>query len=149
MLHILLVLHLLFFMFSFAFTAGLGILQARVARSGDARKIHDVFSATMPLTTVGGVGWIITALVGIGLAQSAGMPLSQPWLIYSYAAFAVLILVGFLVHKPWHAKVVAASANGPTQELDALLKSQVSPVASAVSAISIIALVYLMTARMG
>jgi uncharacterized membrane protein len=149
MLHILLVLHLLLFMFSFAFTAGFGVLLARVSRSGDAKKIHAVFSAARPLNLAGGVGWILTALTGIALAIREGMPLSEPWLIYSYAAFAVLILNGFLVHRPQHDKVIAASANGPSPELDTLLKSPANGLAGLVSGISVIALVYLMTSRMG
>jgi uncharacterized membrane protein len=149
MLHILLVLHLLLFIFSFAFTAGLGILLARVSRSGDANKIHAVFSAAHPLTLAGGIGWILTALAGIALAMGVGIPLNEPWLVYSYVAFAVLILTGFLVHRPRHEKVIAASANGPSPELDALLKSPVTALAGIVSAICVIALVFLMTSRMG
>ena len=38
--------------------------------------------------------------------------MTAPWLIYSYIAFAVLILTGFLLHNSWQAKVVAASAAG-------------------------------------
>lgn len=149
MLHVLLVLHLLLFIFSFAFTAGFGILMARVSRSGDAQKIYAVFSATHPLMLAGGIGWILTALAGIALAISDGFALSEPWLVYSYVAFAVLILTGFLVHRPQHDKVIAASAHGPSPELDALLKSPVSALAGMVSAICVIALVYLMTSRMG
>lgn len=149
MLRILLILHLLLFAFAFAFTAGMAILQARVTRSGDARKIHDVFSAARPLSITGGLLWIVTALSGTFLAMVAGMSLAQHWLVHSYIALAVLIAVGFGVHSPWQAKVIAASAQGTTPELEALLKSPISPLASAVSAISIIALVYLMTERMG
>jgi uncharacterized membrane protein len=148
MLHILLAAHLLLFVFSFAFTAGLGILQSRVARSGDARKIHTVFSACQPLSLAGGIGWLLTALVGAGLAQMAGYSLTDPWLLYSYAGFVVLIAVGFGIHRPFQARVAAASANGMTPELEAILKSPVEKVAAAVSALAIIAIVWLMSSRM-
>lgn len=149
MLHILLVLHLVLFAFSFAFTAGLGILQSRVARSGDAQKIHDVFSSARPLSVAGGIGWILTALVGVGLAQAAGYDLGASWLIWSYVLFAVLMAVGFGLHSPHQVKVIAASANGMTPELQALLKSPVAPLAGMISAVGVIAIVWLMSSRMG
>ena len=149
MIRILLILHLLFFAFSFAFTAGIGILQARIAKSGDARLIHRVFSIARPMSLAGGIGWIVTALLGLMLAMEARMPLGQPWLVWSYLAFAVMILTGFLFHKPFQEKVIAASANGPSPELEVLLKSPVGPVGGIVSSLAVIALVYLMTARLG
>ena len=148
MVHILLALHLVLFAFSFAFTAGLGILQARVTKSGDARKIHDVFSAARPLSIAGGIGWIVTALVGVGLAQAAGYDLGASWLVWSYVLFAVLMAVGFGLHSPHQAKVIAASANGMTPELQAMLKSPVIPLAGMVSALGVIAIVYLMSSQM-
>ena len=36
---------------------------------------------------------------------------------------SALIGLGFGVHMPMHAKVIAASANGPSPELDRLIKS--------------------------
>jgi hypothetical protein len=60
----------------------------------------------------------------------------------------VLILVGFLMHSPWQAKVIAASA-APSAELDRLLHAPSHRIASILSALSIVALVYLMTARPG
>lgn len=149
MIRVLLVLHLLLFAFAFAFTAGIGILQARAARSGDARKIHDVFSTARPLSLTGGILWILTALMGVILAMATRMTLDQHWLAQSYIAFAILIAVGFGVHSPWQAKVIRASAQGPSPALDRLLKSPVSPLASATSAVCIIAIVYFMTERMG
>jgi len=148
MIELLLFLHILLFVFSFAFTAGIGILLDRVARSRDAKTIHTAFSAARPLSTIGGIGWLLTALVGVGLAQAYGLELATPWLVYSYIAFALLILTGFLLHSPWQAKVVAASAS-PGPELDALLNSPIHRMASGVSAASILTLLYLMIARPG
>jgi hypothetical protein len=149
MIRILLVLHLLFFVFSFAFTAGSGILQARVAGTRDAGLIHRFFSMARPFSLAGGIGWIVTALLGLMVAMQAGMNLGQPWLLWSYAAFAVLILTGFLFHSPHQKKVIAASAGGPSPELDALLKSPAGPVGGLVSLLAVVALVWLMTARLG
>ena len=63
---VLLTLHILVFVIAFAFTAGVGILSARVARSGDASVIHGVFVAARPLQWVGGIGWFVSS-VGIGM----------------------------------------------------------------------------------
>lgn len=144
MLHVLLAAHLVLFAFSFAFTAGLGILQSRAARSGDAKRIHDVFSACRPLSITGGILWIVTALVGVVLAQVAGIPLDTPWLLWSYAGFAVLMVVGFGIHSPHQAHIIAASANGDSPELQTMLKSPMAPVAGMISALAVIGIVWLM-----
>ena len=124
MIELLLFLHILLFVFSFAFTAGTSILLDRVARTRDAKTIHAVFNAARPLSITGGIGWILTALAGAALAHAYGLELTAPWLVYSYAAFAVLILTGFLLHTPWQAKAIAASAS-PGPELDALLHAPI------------------------
>jgi uncharacterized membrane protein len=148
MMEFLLFLHILLFVFSFAFTAGISILADLVARTRDAKTIHAVFSAARPLSLAGGIGWILTALAGVALAHAYGFDLTTPWLLWSYAAFAVLILTGFLLHRPWQEKVIAASA-APGSELDALLNSPRHRIASGLSAASILILLYLMTARPG
>jgi uncharacterized membrane protein len=148
MIEFLLFLHILLFVFSFAFTAGVGILLDRVTRTRDAKTIHAVFSAAKPLSMTGGIGWILTALAGAALAHAYGLALTAPWLVYSYAAFAVLILTGFLLHSPWQAKVITAAAS-PGPALDALLQAPIHRIASGVSALSILTLIYLMTARPG
>jgi hypothetical protein len=145
---LLLALHILLFAFSFAFTAGTGILGDRIARGGDAKVIHAYFTAIRPLSIAGGIGWILTALVGGVLAQAYGLDMMAPWLLGSYAAFAVLIVSGFVLHSPWQAKVIAASATaGP--ELGSLLNAPVHRLASALSALSILTLVFLMVVRPG
>lgn len=148
MIELLLFLHILLFVFAFSFTAGTGILLDRVARSRDPKTIHAAFSAARPLSVTGGIFWLLTALAGVGLAHAYGLDMGTPWLVCSYIAFAVLILAGFLLHSPWQAKVVAASASGGA-ELDALLKAPVHRIASGISAVSVLTLIYLMTAKPG
>jgi len=144
----LLILHILLFVMSFAFTAGVSIIGNRVAGTRDAKTIHAYFSAVRPLSFAGGIGWLLTAGAGAALAHAYGLDLAAPWLLCSYAAFAVLILTGFLLHHPWQGKVIAASA-APGPELDAVLNSPIHRIASIVSALSVLTLVYLMTARPG
>ena len=144
----LLSLHILLFVFSFAFTAGISILTEKVAGGRDAKTIHAVFSAARPLAMSGGIGWILTAITGAMLASAYGWDMTAPWLLASYAAFAVLILVGFAMHAPWQAKVIAASA-APGPELDRLLRAPSHRIASILSALSVLVLIYLMTARPG
>jgi uncharacterized membrane protein len=148
MTEVLLFLHILLFGFSFAFTAGISILGDRVARTRDATAVHALFSTARPLTIAGGIGWILTAITGGALAQAYGFDMGATWLLGSYAAFTVLILVGFLLHSPWQAKVIAASAS-PGPELNALLQSPMHRISSALSALSILTLLFLMTARPG
>ena len=144
----LLFLHILLFVFSFAFTAGLSIFSGRVIRTGDAKTIHAVFSASRPFAMAGGIGWILTGVAGAALAQNYGLDMTAPWLLGAYAAFAVLVFSGFGLHRPWHNRVIAASAS-PGPELDAVLRAPVHKIASAVSALCVLTLVYLMTAKPG
>jgi hypothetical protein len=148
MTEILLFLHIVLFMFSFAFTAGIGILGDRVAGTGDAKTIHAYFRLARPMAVVGGVGWILTGATGGALANAFGFNMMAPWLLASYAAFAVLILVGFLMHLPWQGRVIEASA-GPSPDLNAVLHAPMHRVATIVSAISILVIIYLMTVRPG
>jgi hypothetical protein len=148
MTELLLFLHILLFVFAFTFTAGTSILLGRVAATRDAKIIHAAFSAARPLSITGGICWLLTALIGAGLAHTYGLDLTAPWLVYSYAAFAVLILTGFLLHSPWQAKVIAASAPGGA-DLETVLQSPIHRIAAGLSAMSVLTLVYLMTARPG
>ena len=148
MIQLLLALHILLFAFSFAFTAGAGILGDRVARTSDAKTIHAYFTAARPLSIAGGIGWLLTALVGGALAHAYGLDMTAPWLLGSYAAFAILILTGFLLHSPWQARVIAASAT-PGPQLQPLLQAPAHRIASILSALSVLALVFLMVARPG
>jgi uncharacterized membrane protein len=148
MTEILLFLHILLFIFSFAFTAGLGILADRVIKAGDTKAIHAVFRAMKPLSMAGGIGWILTGLTGAALAQAYGYDPATPWLVCTYVVFAILILNGFLLHLPWQRKMLAASA-APGPQLEALSHAPMHRVASAVSAISVLVLIFLMTARPG
>ncbi|HVW74584.1 MAG TPA: DUF2269 family protein [Rhizomicrobium sp.] len=149
---LLLFLHILLFVFSFAFTAGISILLGRVAGKADPAIIHAAFRAARPLSMAGGIGWVLTALVGAALAGAFQLPMNAPWLLGSYVAAAILILTGFLVHSPWQARVIAASASPgpqPTPQLEALLRSPAHRIASGVSAACVLAIVYLMVARPG
>lgn len=144
MTEVLLYLHVLLFAFSFAFTAGISILGDRVAKTRDAATVHALLSAAGSLSIAGGIGWILTALTGGALAQGHGIGMDAPWLLGSYAAFAVLIHAGFLLHSPWQAKVIAASASAKPEssaELGALPHSPMHRIASGLSAVSVLALV--------
>lgn len=145
---ILLVLHIVAFAASLALTAGTGILAGRLARGRDPRMIHTAFVATAPLAMAGGIGWFVTAALGIAIAAEMGIPFTELWMILSYVFFAILVASGLLGHKPWQDRVIKASAAGTmTPELEKLLASPVSPVASALSALSVVALTWLMTAQ--
>lgn len=146
MIKILLFLHVLLFMFAFAFTGGLGIFLKRMAHSGDGAAIRAAFIAAKPLSVAGGIGWILTGLTGGALAHAYGYDPATPWLVGAYAVFVILILNGFLLHLPWQRRVAAASP-GPDQA--AVLAAPTTRIASAISAICVLALLYLMIARPG
>lgn len=147
---ILLFVHILLFVFSFAFTAGISILLGRVARKADPATIHAAFAAARPLSMAGGIGWVLTALAGGALAGAFQLPMNAPWLLGSYVAVAILVLTGFLVHSPWQAKVIAASATpGSEPQLQALLHAPAHRIATIVSAVCVLVIVYLMVVRPG
>ncbi len=144
----LLFLHIMLFAFSFAFTGGLSIYLNRIVKTGDARAIHTAFVAAKPLSIAGGMGWIATALAGGAVAGAYHLDMAAPWLLASYALFIVLMLTGTLLHRPWHDKVIAASATGGA-DLDAVLKEPLHKIAAIISAVSVLALVLLMTMQPG
>ncbi len=147
MIGLILFLHILFFVFSFAFTGGLSIYLDRIAATHDRGVIHAAFRAARPLSLAGGVGWILTALLGAALAGMAGIPMGTPWLLYSYLAFAVLLVVGVGLHSPWQARVIAASAPSARGDLDALLHAPLHRIASALSGLSVLAILYFMATQ--
>lgn len=147
---ILLTLHIIAFAMSLALTAGTGIAAARVARGRDAKVIHAVFKAIKPLTIVGGIGWFVTGGLGAWVAAEMGASFTATWMVLTYVIFAVLVITGFFVHSPWHDRVIEASSTGMmTPTLDKLLSAPTSPVASAISALCVVALTYLMIAQPG
>lgn len=142
----LLFLHILLFMFSFAFTGGVGVLLKRMARGGDQATIQAAYRAAAPLTMAGGIGWILTGLTGGALAQSYGLNPAAPWLLASYAVFVILILNGFLLHRRLHMQVVAAT---PGPGLEVALAAPAHRVAAAISGLCVLALLFLMVVRPG
>jgi uncharacterized membrane protein len=148
MTNLLLLVHILLFAFSFAFTVGNGILLDRVAATRDAGIIHAAFSRAMPLSIAGGTGWLLTGITGAVLAHLMGYDLAAPWLLVTYALFVVLMAVGIGMHKPWMARVVKASAKGGA-EMDAALNASEHKIANAISAFGVLILVWLMVAKPG
>ena len=102
----------------------------------------------MGIAGAGNSGTVLAVLFAPPLAQAYGYNPAAPWLIYTYLVFAILILNGFLLHLPWQGKVLAASAS-PGPELEALLHAPMHRAASAISAISVLVLIFLMTAQPG
>jgi uncharacterized membrane protein len=155
MLPILLVLHIVCFGLAMSLTAGVGMLLGRIAASQDLRLIHKAFAMAAPLPKIGGALWFAAAGLGLATAVVAGLPLGAGWLIASYAAFAVLAAVGLGVHAPWQAKVVRLSAAdvaaGETvrPELAAALASPLEKLATVLTLLGIIALIWLMVAKPG
>ncbi len=146
MIKTLLFVHILLFMFSFAFTGGLGIYLGRVVKGGDHATIQAAFRAAAPLTMAGGIGWILTGITGGALAQGFGFNPVAPWLVGTYILFVILIVTGFALHLPWYRRVVAATS-GPM--LDAALAAPSHRIATVISGLSVLALVFLMVARPG
>ena len=150
MYEILLTLHIVAFGMALALTAGASILAGRVGGSKDPAIIHTVYGALYPVTMTGGMLWFVTGALGFWVAAEVGLSLGETWLTMSFAVFAVLLVTGFFVHAPYIRAVIAASERGAmTPELEKALASPAGPIASAVSAVSTIALVYLMIAKPG
>ena len=150
MINLVTVLHIVSFGFAMALTTGVSILLQAVAAKADARTIHKVFSAAVPMTMVGGTLWLVTGVLGFWLASLYGHSLTAPWLIGAYVAYAVLMVVGFGGHTPWNKKVVALSAAdaaaGETVSpaLQAHLHAPAEKIFGLLSALSLLALLYLM-----
>ena len=140
--------HVLFVFVAFAFTTGVGVVMAAIARSADPRAIRVAVRAGRPMTIVGGVLLLLAVVVGFATTAKMQVPLSAPWLVAAYIMAAVLLLVGPLVFAPWLARLGAAAQASPddraSAELIAVANARAPAIAGPVSGLMWLGLLYVM-----
>src|SRR5215472_5646532 len=114
----LLFLHILAMFLGFAFTTGSGIGLGFALESDDVGFIKGASRTNRQLGMIGGISLIIGLLLGFGVANQMGLPLTSTWLSVTYVCVGILLIIGFGVIMPYVARIAtAADASG----------SQVSP----------------------
>jgi hypothetical protein len=110
--------------------------------AGIAERIGKV----MPILFVGG------AIFGVLAAWSGEMDFTAPWLIATYVLFVAAMATGIAFSDPWVRRIggaAAASGNGATPELDAVIDEPRAKIASAWLMFTIVAIIFLMVVKPG
>jgi len=118
---IIIALHIIFMFIAFAFTNGVGIALTAIAATQDVRSIRTASRAMRPFNIAGGIVLLIGIVLGFGAAQAAGYPLSSRWLIITYIAVALILVMAFALHAPWSARLRTAAEASPEDKPSAAL----------------------------
>ena len=151
--NILTLLHVLVVFVAFGFTTGVGIVLSAITSAGDVRTIRIASRVALPFLIAGAVTLVLGVLLGFGTATQSGFSLTSTWLIVTYVAAGLLILVGFGIHLPWRAKIAAASAaspdDKPSSELSSVIRDPLARAAAPVSGILWIVIISMMVLKPG
>jgi uncharacterized membrane protein len=127
-----------------------GMLVA-AARSRDVRFIRRVFALGAFHGKVGGPLAILAGLLGFAVAGAVGVPLGAGWLIATYVAYVLMLVVGIGYHMRWEVRVLKlaqASPDGaPSPELALAIDDPLGLPMLWVSAVLWIVIIVLMVAK--
>lgn len=144
-------LHIATMFFAVALAVSGEIVVRHVAGSRDVRAIRVVVRRVRPLSGNVATALFIAGLAfGILAALSGQIDLLRPWLLASYAVFALAIVVGAAVTDPWMARLEALSASSgdePSDELLALIADRRALIATVVLMLLMVVLVFLMVVK--
>jgi uncharacterized membrane protein len=127
-----------------------GMLVA-ASRSRDVAFIRRIFALGAFHGKIGGPLAILTGLLGFAVAGATGTPLGAGWLIATYVAYVLMLIIGIGYHMRWEIRVLklaqASAADVPSPELAAAIDDPLSIPMLWVSGLLWIAIVYLMVAK--
>jgi len=136
---------------AFALTTGVGIFSSIIVRTGNVPAIRTAVRASIPLHSAGGALILVGVIFGFATATSAGFSLTSHWLIAAYVLAALILIIGFGVHRPWVLRVVAAAAASPddrmSPELAASVGERPAQLAGPISGLLWIAVIAIMVLR--
>jgi hypothetical protein len=136
----------------FAVAHGVSVFAAfRARRERDARVIGTLLDVSK--NAVGGlyIGLVLLGIGGLGAAWQGNL-LTAPWIVGSYVALAVVLVVMWSVATPYYVKIrelATDPAAGADGRLTEALDSRRPEVLLAVGGIGLLVLVYLMVLKPG
>jgi uncharacterized membrane protein len=148
---ILLALHVLVAFAAVGFLVVPGAMLVTAAKSQDVAFIRRVFALGAFHGKIGGPLAILAGILGFAVAGVVGTPLGSGWLIASYVAYALMLIVGIGYHMRWEirvAKLAEASPDGaPSSELVKVIQDPIAGPMLWLSAFLWVAIIYLMVAK--
>src|SRR5579864_3779207 len=92
--------HVLAMFIAFAFTTGAGIFLSIILGSEDVSTIRNASRANRRLGMIGGISLLIGLILGFAVAGQADISMTATWLVVTYIAVAIILLIGFGVFMP-------------------------------------------------
>jgi len=115
------VIHISAILFGVGCSLGPEVLMYRIARSRDVPAIRSAFTLAAPLLRLAPPLFMLGLGSGLALVWSAGWRFFAPWLVISYALFALMIVLNVRYREPWVKGVLAlaraSSVEVPSTEL--------------------------------
>jgi len=147
---VLIFLHVLAMFVAFALTTGAGIFMSIILGSEDVATIRNAARVNRPLGMIGGISLLIGLILGFAVAGQAGISMTATWLVVTYIAVAIILILGFGVFMPFAGRLkAAADASGAqaSAELKALLSNPMPRIAGPIAAIMWIVVIAMMVLR--
>ncbi len=148
---VLLALHVIVAFAAVGFLVVPGAILVAASKSQDVPFIRRVFALGAFHGKIGGPLAILAGILGFAVAGITHTPLGSGWLIASYVAYVLVVIVGIGYHARWEIRVfqaAQASPDGePSPELVALVADPIGAPMMWLSAFLWIAIIYLMVAR--
>ena len=148
--NLLIFIHVLAMFFAFAFTTGAGIFLSITLGSEDVAAIRNATRVNRRLGVIGGILLIIGLIIGFAVAGQTGMSMTATWLVVTYIAVAIILILGFGVFMPFAGRIsAAADASGaqPSADLKALLANPMPRIAGPIAGLMWIVVIAMMVLR--
>jgi hypothetical protein len=130
---------------------GTELLLFRIARSKDVLAIRAGFSLATPLLQTAVVLYVIGLLMGLSTVWAGGWSFVAPWLVISYAIFALMIVLNLGLRAPWARRVLAtaraSSDHEPSTDLRATLADPRAAIHLWAAPVALVAQVLLMIVK--
>jgi hypothetical protein len=144
-------LHIVSMFFAVALAVSGEIVVRRVATSLDARAIHTTVERVKPLGMAATLLLLGGVVFGVIAALTGQINPFAPWLLLSYGAFLLAMALGGLVTDPWTERLGAAAAaspaDGPSEDLRAVVADPRARWATAGLMALVATLVFLMVVK--
>lgn len=128
-----------------------GLFFNMMAKNANVSTIRSVYTVAAFRGKAFGPLGVITGLLGFWVASVMGIPLSSGWLIATYVAWGLLIVIGFGYHARMDSKILAlaqaSSGEQPSPELHAAIHNPLETVMGMVSMFLWLFIFYLMFAK--
>jgi Predicted integral membrane protein (DUF2269) len=145
------VIHVSAILLGVGLSLGTELLLFRIARSKDVLAIRAGFSLADPLLKTAIPLYMVGLVMGLSTVRTGGWSFIAPWLVISYAIFALMIFLNLGLRAPWAKRVLAtartSSDHEPSAELRATLADPRAAIHLWAAPVAIVMQVFLMIVK--